>query len=46
MQNTQGVLTGLGGLITWLVAIPANVGSVMYVQIRMIALLAIWDAMT
>jgi len=37
---TSGFLTGLGGLITLPVAIPANVGSVMYVQMRMIACLA------
>jgi hypothetical protein len=37
---TSGFLTGLGGLITLPVAIPANVASVMYVQIRMIAALA------
>ena len=33
-------VTGLGGLITLPVAIPANVSSVMYVQMRMIACLA------
>lgn len=38
--TTSGFLTGLGGLITLPVAIPANVGSVMYVQMRMIACLA------
>ena len=37
---TSGFLTGLGGLITLPVAIPANVGSVLYVQMRMIAVLA------
>jgi hypothetical protein len=37
---TSGFLTGLGGLITLPVAIPANVASVMYVQIRMIATIA------
>ena len=37
---TSGFVTGLGGLITLPVAIPANVGSVMYVQMRMIACLA------
>lgn len=37
---TSGFLTGLGGVITLPVAIPANVASVMYVQIRMIAALA------
>ena len=38
--TTSGFLTGLGGLITLPVAIPANVGSVLYVQMRMIAVLA------
>jgi hypothetical protein len=37
---TSGFLTGVGGLITLPVAIPANVASVMYVQIRMIATIA------
>ncbi len=35
--TASGFLTGLGGLITLPVAIPANVGSVLYVQMRMIA---------
>ena len=38
--TTSGFVTGLGGLITLPVAIPANVGSVIYVQMRMIACLA------
>ena len=38
--GTSGFLTGLGGIITLPVAIPANVASVMYVQIRMIAAIA------
>lgn len=38
--TTSGFITGLGGLITLPVAIPANVGSVLYVQMRMIACLA------
>ena len=38
--TTSGFLTGLGGIITLPVAIPANISSVMYVQIRMIACLA------
>ncbi len=38
--TTSGFVTGLGGLITLPVSIPANVGSVMYVQMRMIACLA------
>lgn len=35
--TTSGFITNLGGVITLPVAIPANVGSVMYVQMRMIA---------
>lgn len=38
--TTSGFVTGLGGLITLPVALPANVGSVLYVQMRMIACLA------
>lgn len=38
--GTSGFLTGLGGLITMPVTIPANIASVMYVQIRMIAAIA------
>ena len=37
---TSGFLTGLGGLITLPVAIPTNIASVTYVQIRMIAAIA------
>jgi uncharacterized protein (DUF697 family) len=37
---TSGFLTGLGGIITLPVAIPANITSVMYVQLRMIATIA------
>lgn len=37
---TSGFLMGLGGLITLPVAIPANIASVTYVQIRMIAAIA------
>lgn len=37
---TSGFLSGLGGIITLPVAIPANVSSVIYVQIRMIAAIA------
>lgn len=36
----SGFLSGLGGLIALPVAIPANVGSVLYVQLRMIAVIA------
>lgn len=35
--TTSGFLTGLGGAITLPVAIPANISSVLYVQMRMIA---------
>lgn len=38
--GTSGFVTGLGGLITLPVAIPANIGSVLYVQMRMIACIA------
>lgn len=38
--GTSGFLTGLGGIITLPVAIPANITSVMYIQIRMIAAIA------
>lgn len=43
---TSGFLTGFGGVITLPVSIPANIGSVLYVQMRMIACtayLAGWD---
>lgn len=38
--STSGFVTSLGGLITLPVAIPANVSSVIYMQMRMIAALA------
>lgn len=38
--GTSGFLTGLGGLITLPVAVPANITSVLYIQIRMIAAIA------
>lgn len=38
--TTSGALTGFGGVLTLPVAIPANVGSVMYVQMRMVACVA------
>lgn len=38
--GTSGFVTGLGGAITLPVAIPANITSVMYIQIRMIAAIA------
>lgn len=37
---TSGFLSGLGGLIVMPVAIPANLASVMYIQMRMIAAIA------
>ncbi|HYF85396.1 EcsC family protein [Azospirillum sp.] len=37
---TSGFVTGLGGLMTLPVAIPANITSVLYVQVRMIAAIA------
>ena len=37
---TSGFLTGLGGFITLPVTIPANISSVLYVQMRMIAAIA------
>jgi uncharacterized protein (DUF697 family) len=38
--GTSGFLSGLGGLILMPVTIPANITSVMYVQVRMIAAIA------
>ncbi|MBC6658123.1 EcsC family protein [Morganella morganii] len=38
---TSGFLTGVGGLITMPIAIPANISSVIFVQVRMIATIAI-----
>ena len=38
--TTSGFVSGLGGIITLPVSIPANIGSVLYVQVRMIACLA------
>ena len=35
--TTSGFITGFGGIVTLPVSIPANVGSVIYVQMRMIA---------
>lgn len=37
---TSGFISGLGGIITLPVAVPANITSVMYVQVRMIAAIA------
>lgn len=39
--TTSGFVTGLGGLITLPVTIPANIASVLYVQMRMISTLAV-----
>lgn len=38
--TTSGFVTGLGGLITLPVAVPVNLSSVLYVQLRMIACIA------
>jgi hypothetical protein len=38
--GTSGFITGLGGFMSLPVAIPANVASVLYIQIRMIAAIA------
>lgn len=35
--TTSGFVTGFGGIITMPVTLPANIGSVLYVQMRMIA---------
>lgn len=35
--TTSGFVTGFGGIITMPITLPANVGNVMYVQMRMIA---------
>lgn len=39
--TTSGFLSGLGGLVTLPVTIPANIASVIYVQMRMIGTLAV-----
>ena len=38
--TTSGFITGFGGLITLPVTVPANISSVLYVQMRMIACIA------
>lgn len=38
---TSGFVTNIGGLITIPVALPANITSVLYVQMRMIAIIAV-----
>ncbi|OUS12880.1 EcsC family protein [Nonlabens dokdonensis] len=40
-SGTSGFLAGLGGFITLPVTIPANLASIMYIQIRMIAAIAV-----
>lgn len=37
---TSGFITGLGGIITLPVSVPANISSVIYIQTRMIATIA------
>lgn len=39
--STTGFVTGLGGLLTMPFTIPANLGSVVYIQVRMAATIAI-----
>lgn len=39
--GTSGFLSGLGGVIVLPIAIPANISSVLYVQMRMIAAIAV-----
>lgn len=39
--GTSGFLTGLGGMVTLPVAVPVNIASVMYMQMRMVAAIAI-----
>lgn len=39
--STTGFLTGLGGFITLPITLPADVGSCLYVQVRMIAAIAV-----
>lgn len=39
--SATGFITGLGGIITLPITIPADVGSCLYVQIRMIAAIAV-----
>lgn len=39
-SGTSGFVTGLGGLLTLPLTLPANITSVLYVQIRMIAAIA------
>lgn len=39
--STSGFITGLGGVFTLPIAIPTNIASVLYVQIRMVAAIAV-----
>jgi len=41
MGATSGFLTGLGGLITLPITIPANIASVLFIQVRMIVAIAV-----
>lgn len=45
IQNTKagasGFVSGLGGIITLPIAIPANIASVIYIQMRMVAAIAV-----
>lgn len=43
--GTSGFLSGLGGVITMPVTIPANLASVIYIQVRMIAAIAYMGGM-
>lgn len=38
--GTSGFITGLGGIITLPASVPANISSVLYVQLRMVAAIA------
>ena len=39
--GTSGFLTGIGGILTIPVTLPANITSILYIQLRMIAAIAI-----
>jgi hypothetical protein len=40
-SGTSGFITGVGELLTLTVAIPANLASVLYIQFRMVAAIAL-----
>jgi len=40
MASTYGFITGLGGIFTMPVSLPANIASLLYVQIRLVAAIA------